>query len=169
MARICIVAVSILVLCGAVACTSSGSPAPPPSGSLLPTSPTALPVFDLASFQKLLTELHGKPVLVNVWASWCAPCTKEAPDLATLAREYRGRVQFIGVDIQDQSSSARAFVQRYGWTYPSVADPTGAVRDGLGFIGQPVTVIYDRTGKQAFLQAGALTASKVRTALDNLL
>jgi cytochrome c biogenesis protein CcmG/thiol:disulfide interchange protein DsbE len=168
MTRIRILALAVLVLSGAVACTSGGSPSPAPSGSLLPTSPTTLPVFDLASFQKLLTQLHGKPVLVNVWASWCGPCTKEAPELAGLARDYRGRVQFVGVDIQDQSSSARAFVQKYGWTYPSVADPTGAVRDGLGFIGQPVTVIYDRTGTQVFLQAGALTASKVRAALDQL-
>src|SRR5438094_202055 len=60
---------------------------------------TALPQLDPARFRQLLAQLRGKPVVVNIWASWCGPCIAEAPDLAAAAREFQGRVQFLGVDV----------------------------------------------------------------------
>lgn len=97
-------------------------------------------------------------MVVNFWASWCGPCTAEAPDLARVARGFEGRVQFIGVDIQDQQGPARAFVRRYGWPYPSVFDASGAIRDDMGFLGQPVTVVFDRSGARAFAWSGAISS-----------
>jgi len=156
------------------ACSGSTSPRVPgsrtaPGGSLLPATPTELPSFDLASFRSLLSELHGTPVVVNVWASWCGPCKTEGPLLAKLAREYQGRVQFLGVDIQDARPAARSFIQTYGWTYPSVFDESGAIRDGLGFIGQPVTVVYDGNGKQVHVFPGVITTEDVRQQLNSVL
>lgn len=81
--------------------------------------------------------------MVDVWASWCAPRRDEAPILAGANRSYGDRVRFIGVDILDERGSARAFMREHGWTYPSVYDPSGAIRDGLGLLGQPVTLFYD--------------------------
>jgi thiol-disulfide isomerase/thioredoxin len=158
-------AVSVALLAGA--CGSSA----PPEGTraTLPPTPTTLPTFDLARFQTLLASLRGKPVVVNVWASWCGPCIAEAPGLAATSRELGGRVQFVGVDIQDQRPAARAFIARYGWTYPSVFDPTGAIRDGLGFLGQPVTVVYDRTGRRRFVWSGAMRTDVLRRGLATLL
>src|SRR5580765_6789779 len=105
-----------------VACSSSGAGTPEPtsagSSALLPTSPTALPSFDPQQFQSLLTSLHGEPVVVNVWASWCGPCTQEAPHLAQVSQEFDGKAQFLGVDILDTRPPAQAFIQTYGWTYP---------------------------------------------------
>src|SRR6266536_4749086 len=135
-------------------CGGSSPPASPVGGPQLPTSPTALPSFDLAQFQQLLIELHGKPVLVNVWASWCGPCVEEAPVLASAATTYRGKVQFVGVDVLDQLSPARRFVTQYGIPYPSVFDTSGAIRNGLGFVGQPVTVLYDVSGKKVAVWSG---------------
>src|SRR5207344_792816 len=133
-----VVAVSVLGLvaaaCGSNAAAGGSSsatgpsPVPSVSGTLLPGSPTALPTFDLATFKTLLTQLHGTPALVNIWASWCGPCKEEAPSLAALSREYEGRVQFVGIDVKDQPAPARAFIQRYGWIYPSVADPSGSIQ-----------------------------------------
>lgn len=147
-----------------------GSPAPPGGGgansTLLPTSPTALPHFDLATFRELLVQLRGAPVVVNVWASWCGPCAVEAPELAAVAAEYEGRVQFVGVDIQDSRGPAREFIIRYGWPYPSVFDQTGAIRDGLGFIGQPVTVVYDADGNEVHVFSGATTADQLREQIE---
>jgi hypothetical protein len=60
---------------------------------------------------------------------------------------YGDRVRFIGVDILDQRASARDFMSEFGWTYPSVYDPSGAIRDGLGLLGQPVTLFYDESGR----------------------
>lgn len=167
---------------GAVAVASAGAillaacaDAPPaPAGGrneavALPVSPTALPRFSPSQFRQLLASLRGKPVVVNVWASWCGPCIAEAPGLANVAGEFEERVQFLGVDILDHLPPARAFIRRFGWPYPSVFDPTGAIRDDLGFVGQPITIVYDASGKQATSWSGAVPEEDLRTALQDLL
>jgi len=113
--------------------------------------------------------LRGKPVVVNIWASWCGPCTAEAPGLAREARRLQGKVQFLGVDIIDHLPPARAFIRKYGWPYPSVFDPKGAIRDDLGFIGQPITVVYDASGKQVFTQSGAVSEEDLQGAVEDVL
>ena len=163
----------VLTLGLAVAACTGRHPAAPASagtttGSLLPSAPDALPAFDVGTFRALLDQLHGAPVVVNVWGSWCAPCIAEAPSLSKLARETRGKVQFVGIDILDQRTPAVAFIHRYGWIYPSVFDPPGRIRDGLGFIGQPVTAVYDATGKQVFAWSGPISEDVLRTELRTL-
>jgi len=134
---------------------------------LLPATPTALPEFDPDLFRQLLAQLRGRPVVVNVWASWCGPCIEEAPGLARLARQFQ-RIQFIGVNVSDQRGAAAAFIRKYDWTFPSVFDPTGAIRTDLGFIGVPVTVILDSSGKQVFTRSGAIDESELRKELSAL-
>jgi thiol-disulfide isomerase/thioredoxin len=137
--------------------------------TVLPEDRLALPQFDLTKYETLLAELEGTPVVVNFWGSWCPPCTAEAPDLAEVSSEYEGRVQFVGVDILDAREPARDFILRYDWQYPSVFDPTGAIRDGLGYIGQPLTLVYDRHGELAFEWNGVITADLLRTEIDKVL
>jgi cytochrome c biogenesis protein CcmG/thiol:disulfide interchange protein DsbE len=160
-------ALGVSVLAGACSSRPAG-PTAPTSGRLLPPTATALPTFDPATFQRLLDQLHGRPVLVNVWASWCGDCTRDAPAVATLAREFQGRVQFVGLDIQDQTGAARVFVRRYGWTYPSVQDPAAAILTMLGYVAPPITILYDRSGRKVTSWAGPITVSKVRAALDRV-
>jgi len=116
---------------------------------LLPTNAYELPAFDLARYEELLRQLEGTPVVVNIWGSWCPPCRGEAPFLAEAHAEYGDRVQFLGVDILDYRDSARGFMEEFGWTYPSLFDEAGAIRDQLGYIGQPITIFYDATGRIA--------------------
>ena len=68
--------------------------------------------------ERRLPSLEGTPMVVNFWASWCVPCRQEAPVLNAAAREYAGRVQFIGVDIQDSNAAARAFQAEVQAPYP---------------------------------------------------
>src|SRR5205085_3589298 len=124
----------LLLSAGGIACTqgADGTPVPVVHASnaavtpLLPTNVLALPSFDPGTFQELLGQLRGTPVVVNVWASWCKPCEDETPLLVKAAKTYAGRVQFLGIDIQDARTSARTFQQRYRVPYPSVYDPTSA-------------------------------------------
>lgn len=141
---------------------------PEGSASLLPSSPTALPDFTPAQFQQLLDQLRGTPVVVNVWGSWCPPCRAEAPDLADVARTYQGKVQFVGIDILDEREPARAFIREFGWPYPSVFDPEGDIRDGLGYVGQPVTVVYDTLGESVFVWSGAISKDILVEELDRV-
>jgi thiol-disulfide isomerase/thioredoxin len=146
-----VVAIAALCLtaCGGADGDATRTPVPAAnaaSATLLPIDAHALPEFDLAAYERLLEQLDGTPVLVNFWGSWCGPCRIEAPHLAEAHARFGDRVQFLGVDILDARESARAFMREFGWSYPSVYDPPGAIRDGLGLLGQPVTLLYDGDG-----------------------
>jgi thiol-disulfide isomerase/thioredoxin len=162
----------ITASCGAGG-TAGSSSAPIPArnaaeAGLLPTDAGALPQFDLATYQRLLDELRGTPVLVNFWGSWCGPCRDEAPRLAAAHDRFGDRVQFLGVDILDARESARGFMREYHWTYPSVYDPGGAIRDGLGLLGQPVTLLYDRTGAIVHRWIGPAPSDELTTQLERI-
>ena len=139
------------------------------TGRLLPSTPTSLPSFDPATFRQLLAQLRGKPVVVNFWGSWCGPCIKEAPVLATASARYQDRVQFIGVDVLDERAPARTFIRRFGWTYPSIFDPSASIESALGMSGQPVTIFFDSTGNQVFIRSGPLADGEVQRELDKIL
>jgi len=171
---------SALIAMAAAACTGGASdvgggdrtPVPARNATqapLLPTDASALPGFDFGTFQELLGQLKGTPVVVNVWAAWCGPCRVEAPDLASASHSYGSRVQFLGVDILDSRSSARSFMVEYGWSYPSVFDPTAAIRNGLGFVGQPDTIFYDAGGRIAMTWQGPLTPAALQKGLNRIL
>jgi len=163
-----VIVVLSVVAAGCGRSGGGGSPGASPSRVALPSSPTALPTYTWARFQQLLVTLRGKPVVVNVWASWCGPCIKEAPILAMASTAYRGRVQFVGVDIEDSYPPARTFIQKYGWSYPSVFDPNSEIRNGLLLHGQPATIGFDSSGNRGFLWEGPIPESRLLSNLASL-
>jgi cytochrome c biogenesis protein CcmG/thiol:disulfide interchange protein DsbE len=95
-----------------------------------------------------LASLRGKVVVLNFWASWCAPCKSEAPRLEAAWRRYRGRgVVVIGVDGQDFSGDAKRFIRKHGITYPNVHDGPGNIGTKYGVTGFPETYFVDRGGR----------------------
>lgn len=136
---------------------------------LLPTDAAALPELDLAGYDALRGQLEGTPILVNFWGSWCPPCRSEAPDLAEAHDRFGDRVQFLGVDILDSRGDARAFMEEFGWTYPSIFDPPGEIRDRLGLLGQPVTLFYDATGELVDRWSGPIPRRELTMRLERLL
>jgi thiol-disulfide isomerase/thioredoxin len=157
-----VVASIVFVVVGAGSSKSSGA-------ATLPASPTALPTFSDDQFKTMLSGLEGGVVVVNVWASWCGPCIKEAPGLAQLSSKYGGSVQFVGVDIADQPAPARAFIRRFGWTYPSVADPQQEIKRGYGFLGQPDTVVYAKDGTILWQGSGAVDTANLQAQIEKAL
>ncbi len=160
---------TVFVVATACAPTEALRPDQDGRGSLLPADRFELPELGFEEFQTLLGELRGTPVVVNIWGSWCPPCRLEAPDLARVSLEFQGRVQFLGVDILDERRPARGFIAEFDWPYPSIFDPAGEIRDGLGYVGQPVTIVYDRGGEVAFEWIGALTADLLRAEVRKVL
>lgn len=138
------------------------------SASLLPTGVFSLPAFDFEGFQRLMSELKGTPVIVNIWASWCPPCRHEAALLARAAASHGEQVQFLGVDILDNRSDAQAYLARYDVPYPSVFDASGQIRNRLGFIGIPETVFYDAGGTVAFVWTAPITADALHEGLRHV-
>ncbi len=125
------------------------------------TDPVTGRHVDLASFR-------GKPVLVNVWGSWCEGCNPEAADLERFARSHPA-VQVVGVDTQDTSGGAKAFYRRWGWHHPSIVDSRGELAARLGIQGTPttsflnsrhqiVTKIVGATNEAGFAQLRAATS-----------
>ena len=111
------------------------------------------PGFDLdrldAPGKLSLTSLRGRAVVVNFWASDCAPCKQEMPRLVSFAHGWSGNVVVVGIDVLEYAKGpARAFSRRYGATYPMVFDPRGSTVDPWG-VGQgtPQTFFVDRHGR----------------------
>ncbi|HLG08488.1 MAG TPA: TlpA disulfide reductase family protein [Gaiellaceae bacterium] len=89
-----------------------------------------------------LADYTGKPVVINVWGSWCPGCAAEAEDLRRFAADHP-EAQLIGIDLQDSKGSARAFYEQYGWRHPSISDPDGEISFSLGLQGTPSTFFLD--------------------------
>jgi cytochrome c biogenesis protein CcmG/thiol:disulfide interchange protein DsbE len=100
-----------------------------------------------------LSGLAGTPMVINVWASWCAPCRKELPLLAKAHREYGDRVRIIGVDVNDAApEAALRLADRSGVTYPQLADRKLRLRASLRITAVPQTVFVDERGRMVFTE-----------------
>jgi cytochrome c biogenesis protein CcmG, thiol:disulfide interchange protein DsbE len=116
-----------------------------------------------------LAQMKGRPVVINFFASWCAPCKAEGAAFADAARAYKGRVQFVGVAIDDSRSGALSYTRRYGWSWPIVFDPHDRLVGPFGLIGKPTTFVLDSQGRIAWKLQRELTRNELSTAIDDVL
>ena len=113
-----------------------------------------------------LASLHGKAVVLNFWASWCAPCKEEAPHLEQVWREHRERgVVVLGLDSKDFRKDANRFVRRFDWTFPVVFDGQGDVSKEYGVTGYPETFVIDRQGRVVDAIVGSVNTEEDRARL----
>jgi thiol-disulfide isomerase/thioredoxin len=123
-----------------------------------------LPAEVLVGPKATLGTLHGKPALVNFWASWCTPCRKETPELERLKSSLGGRAGLVGVDWSDAASNARAFIARHHLTYPNLRDGDGSVGDRFHLAGLPTTFVLDSEGRiRQTLRGPQTTATLMRS------
>ncbi len=124
-----------------------------------PVPDRELPVLD-GPGQGSIADYRGRWVLVNLWASWCIPCRQEAPVLDRFARRYRKRgVSVLGIDVQDNSDDALAFVRDYHVAYPqlrSIGDERSAA---FGSTGVPENFLVDPRGRLALIWRGPVDES----------
>jgi len=120
------------------------------------------PTIDLAA-------LSGRPVLVNLWASWCGPCREEMPVLQAAHERYGEQVQFLGVDSKDSTEAGAALLDDLGVTYPQVIDAEGELLNHLGVPGLPVTILLDDVGGIAATHVGPLDEESIEELLANVL
>jgi thiol-disulfide isomerase/thioredoxin len=110
-------------------------------------------------FAALLASLHGYPVIVNKWASWCYPCTTEFPVFQQVSAQYGRTVAFLGLNAGDQSGAARAFLAHHPVSYPSYEDPHEAIAQSVDLASfYPMTIFYDTHGNVAFIHQGPYTS-----------
>jgi thiol-disulfide isomerase/thioredoxin len=165
-AGIAAVAVSALVLAG----NGGGGrrPSPPPSDEPAipevagPRLPALAGTDPITGKTVALEDYAGKPVVLNVWASWCEPCNAEARVLAEFARKHPNAV-LVGIDMQDSVSGAKAFYRRYGWTHPVIFDPSGALAAKLSLLGMPTKIFLTRDRRESSRIVGPVSR---KTLLD---
>ena len=118
-----------------------------------------------------LSDLRGKIVLLNFWASWCVPCEEEAPDLEAAWREYKDRgVVFLGVDWTDNEADALDYLKRFDITYANGPDLGSKISQPLYRIqGVPETFIIDQDGNVVFFKPSPVTREELAAEFEKLL
>jgi thiol-disulfide isomerase/thioredoxin len=117
-----------------------------------------------------LADLRGRPVIINLWASWCPPCRGELPDLETLAREYGDRgLVVLGVNLQEDRASVQRYADALGLTFTIALDRQGAVANRYNLNALPTSYFVDRAGTVRDVNIGPLTERGLRAKLGKVL
>jgi thiol-disulfide isomerase/thioredoxin len=141
------------------------------SGKAMETTHTPLaagvvvPGFDLVSLtgeHVKLSDLQGKILLVNFWATWCIPCKDEIPVLAALQKEYQNQVVVIGINAGEMSGVVQNFVDKNDISYTVLLDENNAVTDQYLIRAFPTTLIIDRQGALIAEHIGPLTSDIIQ-------
>jgi thiol-disulfide isomerase/thioredoxin len=135
------------------------------NGAVIAAAPGEVPVGEalrdvsmngLSVPAKKLSAYKGKPLIINVWASWCGPCRQEMPSLMRLANRHSGK-QFnvIGISTDDYPEKAYSFVEQTGITFDNFIDRKLQLENMLGANKLPLTVLVDKNGKVLSKHYGA--------------
>ncbi|PRZ39081.1 peroxiredoxin [Antricoccus suffuscus] len=120
-----------------------------------------------------LSSLKGKVVVLNFWATWCAPCRVEAPELQKIYAKYKpDGVALVGVLVRDSKDQGEIYAKQEGLTYPSLYDPKTQV--ALQFRNYPIvaipsTIVFDKKGEVAAAYVSTVDAKSLTKTLDQLL
>ncbi|WP_313814081.1 TlpA disulfide reductase family protein [Glutamicibacter sp.] len=113
---------------------------------------------------------QGQPVVLNFWYAACAPCRIEAPDLKKLADEFKGKVNFLGVNVRDEAEAAKAFERTFALPYESVQDTSGdiqlAMTKYVPLQAVPSTLVLDRKGRVRARVIGAVEPSTLKSLIN---
>jgi thiol-disulfide isomerase/thioredoxin len=108
-----------------------------------------------------LSTLEGKPLVINLWATYCSVCKQETPAIAAVAAREKGHVTFVGIDSLEPASAGAAFAAHYHVGYLELSDPTASVDLAYGYSALPITLFISPSGKLLGENLGALTVSSL--------
>ncbi len=145
----------------------------PLSGAGSPVAGQPAPDFEIvyADGRRMrLSELRGRPVLINFWATWCPPCRREMPDLIEAYQAHQGEgLIILAVNIEEPASRAQAFAEEFGIPFPIVLDPEGRVSDQYQVRNLPSSIFIGRDGIISARWVGMLTPEVLNKYLERIL
>jgi peroxiredoxin len=158
---------------GSRAASARKSPAkdPPPPGIIAPTRRQPAPALRVIAFDGrtiTLDDFRGRPAAVSFFESWCPICQAEQPDLSKVAKQFAGRVGFVGISNHDTVAAGRAYARRFAVPYPLANDASGRTWARWRVPYQPVVVLVDSQGRIAERYDGGTTGGTLRAALAYL-
>jgi cytochrome c biogenesis protein CcmG, thiol:disulfide interchange protein DsbE len=134
-----------------------------------PAPEATLPRLE-GSGEESLASYRGRWVLVNFWASWCVPCRQESPALEDFQKQHGdGKFTILGIDSRDLSGDGKAFVAKYGVSYPQLRDGNGDAAHDFGTTGVPENFLLDPKGRLRLLLRGPVTPDYLREEVAPLL
>ena len=127
-------------------------------------------VYDKDGNAVKLSDMKGKPVVLNFWASWCPPCKSEMPDFDEICKQYEGKVAFMMVNLTDGQSetqeSAQAFIDSMGYTFPVYFDKDSDAAYKYGIQSIPTTFFIDAEGNLVAYGSGAMSAAVLKQGIS---
>jgi thiol-disulfide isomerase/thioredoxin len=114
-------------------------------------------------------EASDRPMVVNLWASWCIPCRSEAPLLREAHDTNGDRIHFLGIATQDSPGDSVAFIDEFGLTFENRSDRNGDIRGWLGGVGLPLTVFIRPGGEILRTHFGVIDDAALALGIDDLL
>jgi len=137
--------------------------------------PSSAPLFaatlnDLDDKPVVLERYRGKPLIVNFWARWCGPCRVEIPELIAIRQAHKGKLEVLGIGIEDKADAAKEFARAYEMDYPVfVAKDKGIpLMQALGNTkgGLPFTIVIDRNGQVVQKKMGIMKKADLEAAAE---
>ena len=128
-------------------------------------------VYDAVGNKHKLSDYAGKPIIVNIWATWCPPCRAELPHFDKFYKEYGDKIQFMIIDNEDKGSlsDVQKFIKDNGYSFPVFYDWDYSAYDayGTGYI--PITLAIDANGNLVYNQVGSLDESSLKSVINSIL
>lgn len=156
----------VLILFGLPAAASS-----PQGGLAVPGADGPAPDFELETLSGdsvRLSELRGKPVLINFWATWCGPCRLEMPMIQARYSANKDKFTVLAVNFDEPVETVRPYVQELGLTFPVLLDPGGAVQQLYRVRGYPTSVLVDADGIVRIRHIGIMSEKQLDNYLSQL-
>ena len=125
-------------------------------------------LVNLADETVKLSELRGKIVIINFWATWCEPCKVEMPFFEELFRNSQSKVEILAVNFDEPPQQVKQFANEYNLSFQVLLDPGGNVQDLYRVRGYPTTFVVDDTGLIQFHHVGLITESQLEQYLIQL-